>query len=217
MSAKIEQLAAALSREDIRPAAPPRMTLSAAAVVGAAFALVLTVVYLGVRPDFAAALTGHDHVIFAKLLFALGVVAAALSVLLDLSIPGRRPGGKVLNVVIPFAAIAIFAGLEAILLPVREWLHPVEHGSWFECLLKIPALAVPAFVVLVLAVRRQAPTSLVCAGAYLGLVSGGIGTLGYALHCHDDSVTFVALAYSLAVLVMVVFGAIVGPRVLRWH
>ena len=217
MSARIEQLAAALSREDVHRAAPPRRALSAAALIGAAFALVLTVAYFGVRPDLATALTGHDHVIFAKLLFALGVVAAALPVLLDLSIPGRRPGGRMLIAIIPFAAIAMFAGLEGILLPVREWLHPVEHGSWFECLWKIPALAVPAFAVLVLAVRRQAPTNLARTGAYLGLVSGGIGTLGYALHCHDDSLTFVAMAYSLAVLIMVVFGAIAGPRVLRWH
>ena len=217
MSAKIEQLAAALSCEEIHPAAPPVTTLTAAAMVGAAFALVLTIAYLGVRPDLAAALTGHDHVIFAKLLFALGVIAAALPVLLDLSIPGRRPGGKMLIVFIPFAAIAIFAGLEVIMLPVREWLHPIEHGSWFECLWKIPALSVPAFAVLALALRRQAPTSLVRTGAYLGLASGGIGMLGYALHCHDDSVTFVAIAYSLAVLMMAIFGAVIGPRVLHWR
>ena len=217
MSAKIEKLAIALSGGDLRPAAPPWKTLTTAGIAAAAFVVALSVGVLGPRPDLGPALIGHDHIVFAKLLFALAVIAAAMPVVLDLSIPGRRPDRKLLVVVIPFVAIAIFAGLEAVLLPLRAWLLPVEHASWFECLWKIPALAVPAFAVLAWAVRRQAPTNLVRTGAYLGLVSGGIGSLGYALHCHDDSLTFVAIAYSLAVLVMVVLGAVVGPRVLRWH
>lgn len=217
MSEKIEALAEALSREDIRPAAAPKVTLGAGLIVAFACALALSLVVLGARPDLVAALMGYEYIVHIKLVFALGVVAVALPIVLDLSLPGRSSSGKMLIAAIPFGAIAIVAALEVSLLPIRDWLQPVEHASWFECLWKIPALAIPAFAVLALAVRRLAPTNLVRTGAYIGLLSGGIGTLGYALHCHDDSLTFVALAYSLAVLIMVIFGAAVGPRVLRWH
>ena len=85
-----------------------------------------------------------------------------------------------------------------------------------ECLWQIPALAIPAFVILTFAVRYLAPTNLIRTGAYMGLVAGGIGAIGYAFHCHDDSVAFVAVSYTLAIAEMTVVGALLGPRILRW-
>ncbi len=67
-----------------------------------------------------------------------------------------------------------------------------------------------------LGLRRLAPVYLVRAGAYVGLLAGAIGAAGYALHCHDDSIAFVAIAYTLAMAEAVIFGAIIGPRLLRW-
>lgn len=81
----------------------------------------------------------------------------------------------------------------------------------------MPALALPAFVILTIAVRRLAPTNLIHAGAYVGLISGGVGGIGYALHCHDDSLAFVAVAYTLAISEMTILGALMGPRILHWR
>jgi hypothetical protein len=77
-------------------------------------------------------------------------------------------------------------------------------------------LGAPALIILASAVRRLAPTDLSRTGAYIGLLAGGIGAAGYALHCHHDSVAFIGIAYTLAILEIALFGALVGPRILRW-
>ena len=88
---------------------------------------------------------------------------------------------------------------------------------WLECLVSIPIIAVVPFAVLVWAVRRfAAPTDLVRTGALVGLVAGGISAMGYALHCMDDSVPFVALWYGGTIASCTLAGAVLGPRLLRW-
>jgi hypothetical protein len=81
----------------------------------------------------------------------------------------------------------------------------------------IPIIGVVPFAVLVWAVRRfAAPTDLVRTGALVGLAAGGISAMGYALHCMDDSVPFVALWYGGTIAFCTLAGALLGPRLLRW-
>jgi hypothetical protein len=80
----------------------------------------------------------------------------------------------------------------------------------------VPLLSIPAFAILIILARRLAPTNLTRAGAYIGLMAGGFGAAGYALHCGEDSMLFVATAYTLAISEMAVLGALLGPRLLRW-
>ena len=51
------------------------------------------------------------------------------------------------------------------------------------------------FAVIIWAVRQAMPTDLRRAGALAGLVAGALSATGYALHCVDDSVPFIALWY----------------------
>jgi hypothetical protein len=53
-------------------------------------------------------------------------------------------------------------------------------------------------------------------GAVAGLLAGGLAATLYATHCPDDSPLFVAIWYSLAIALVVLAGAVVGRRVLRW-
>jgi hypothetical protein len=39
---------------------------------------------------------------------------------------------------------------------------------------------------------------------------------GYALHCTDDSLPFIALWYGGAIVMCTLAGAVLGPRLLRW-
>ncbi len=57
------------------------------------------------------------------------------------------------------------------------------------------------------------PTQLATAGALAGRAAGSISALVYALHCTDDSLTFVALWYGLAIALCTVVGGLLGPRV----
>jgi len=88
---------------------------------------------------------------------------------------------------------------------------------WLQCLVSIPIIATLPFAAIVWAVRRFAsPTDLVRAGAFAGLVAGGLSAIGYALHCTDDSLPFVALWYGGTIALCTVAGAMLGPRLLRW-
>jgi hypothetical protein len=66
------------------------------------------------------------------------------------------------------------------------------------------------------ALRGLAPTRPRAAGLAAGLLAGAIGAFAYALACHEVSVAFVALWYSLGIALSGALGALLGPRLLRW-
>jgi hypothetical protein len=213
-----DDLIAALSREDPRPERfAPTSTLALATLL--ALALVLTISFALLKPRQYATvdLAPYDNMLFLKLLFALSVVASALPVARNLSIPSHPVGWVVFLAAAPFVVIMILALGQSASLPTEEWLHHMGSASWLECLWQIPALSTAAFLVLATAVRRLAPTKLVRVGASLGLMAGGIGAAAYALHCRDDAISFIAASYSLAILEAAVLGAVTGPRLLRWR
>jgi len=210
-----DELIAALGRE------PPRRlrfastaAVATAGLVALALVMTLSLTLLKSRDDLSLVLAIHDHVFLLKLVFTVAVVATTLVVVRDLSVPGRRVGRAAVFAAIPFIVVIVLALYQFATLQRNEPPHP--HDTWFECLWQIPALAVPAFVILAVTVRRLAPTNLVRTGAYIGLLAGGIGAVGYAFHCRDDDVAYVALSYTFAILEMVLIGALLGPRVLRW-
>jgi len=198
-----------------KPSRPASVIVAAAALASLVVALMLSVLWLKPRPDLAVPLIVDNHVFLLKLVFTVSVVAAALPVVRDLSIPGRRIGRASILMAIPFALIMVLVLRELGVHHAPDWPSHADH-AWLECLWQIPALAAPALIILAIAVRRLAPTNLTRTGAYIGLLAGGIGAVGYALHCHHDSVAFVGTAYTLAILETALVGALLGPRLLRW-
>lgn len=215
---RIDSLVDRLSNEDPRPSSfAPTATVMFAAIMALAVVLAASLTWLEPRADLALGLATHNYVFLLKLIFTVSVVAVAAPIVRDLSVPGRRIRRRSVLTALPFAAIMTLALLELARMPVSDWSHHVDDASWLGCLLQIAALAVPAFIILAFAVRRLAPTNLTRAGAYVGLLSGAIAAVGYTLHCHDDSLVFVAIFYTLAMLEITLIGALVGPRVLRWN
>ena len=205
-----------LGRHPPRRRVPPSSVIVvAAALLSLALALMLSISWLKPRSDLAVPLLVDNHIFLLKLVFTVSVVAAALPVVRDLSVPGRRIGRGSILMAIPFAVIMALALRERSAHQVAEWPPHADHAV-LECLWQIPVLATPALIILVFAIRRLAPTNLAGAGAYIGLLAGGIGAVGYALHCHHDSVAFVGITYTLAILETALLGALVGPRILRW-
>jgi len=214
---KTDDLVLALSRDDPRPKGfAPAVTVAVAAILSVAVVMTVSIACQSPRADLMTALRGDNHIILVKLAFTIGVVVGALPIVRALSVPGRRLGWLWILAVVPFLAIAILAAWELGFTPIREWSRQVDDAAWLECMWQIPALALPAFVILTFGVRRLAPTNLVRTGAYIGLVAGGVGGIGYVLHCHEDSLAFVAVAYTLAIIEMAVLGALAGPWALRW-
>jgi hypothetical protein len=185
-----------------------------ALVAGTTIAVGITALGLGVRADLAT----PRAVIFLvlKLTFAAGVMGVASAYLARLARPGgerRTPAGLI---AIPFAAIVLLAGISLGRAPSSHWDKMVMGDGWLECLVSIPIIAIVPFAVIVWAVRKAAPTNLVRAGAFAGLVAGAVSAVAYALHCTDDSLPFVAVWYGGTIVLCTLAGAIFGPRLLRW-
>lgn len=199
-----------------RPIFGPAVLVVICTIVALILALLLSLAWLSPRADLFAALMADNYAFLLKIAFALGVVFSALPIIRDMSIPGRRLGAWSLLALAPFGVVGVLALSESLGAHTHGPSHHADLASWVECLWQIPALSIPAFAILLIAVRSLAPTNLRLIGAYIGLAAGGIGAVGYAFHCDDDSLAFIATFYSLAIFEMAVMGALLGPRVLRW-
>jgi hypothetical protein len=189
-------------------------TLYAAIAAGSIVALGIAIVGLGFRPD----LTTTRALIFlaVKLAFAMGIVGLAMVYLTKLARPGGERRISPFVVAIPFLVVVVLAAISLGSAPRAHWDRMIVGDEWLECLLSIPIIAIVPFAVSIWAVRKAAPTNLVRAGAFAGLVAGGVSAMAYALHCTDDSLPFIALWYGGTIVLCTLAGAALGPRLLRW-
>jgi hypothetical protein len=189
-------------------------TLYVAVAVGSIVSLGLSLAGLGIRPDLMTARALIFLVV--KLSFAVGIVGLALLYLTRLARPGGERRTSSLLVAMPFLAIMVVAAISLGLAPSSHWNKMVTGDEWLECLVSVPIIAIVPFAISIWAVRRAAPTNLARAGAFAGLVAGGVSAMAYALHCTDDSLPFVAVWYGGTIVLCTLAGAALGPRLLRW-
>ena len=188
--------------------------ISIAVAAGAVIALGVALAALGIRADLTT--TRAVAFLSLKLAFEMAVVGVAARYLTKLARPGAERGISPLTIALPFAAIALFGVIGLSGAPSSHWNQMILGDEWLECLLSIPIIAVVPFAITIFAVRRAAPTNLVRAGAVAGLIAGGISAMGYALHCTDDTLPFVAVWYGGTIVLCTLAGAAFGPRLLRW-
>jgi hypothetical protein len=188
--------------------------IGAAIAAGAVAALAVMVFAFGVRADLTH--TGVLTGVVLKLAFTLAIVVVASVYLVRLARPGGERRTPIAVVIVPFAAIALLAAINLALAPMSHWEGMITGRDWLECLISIPIIAVVPFAIVTWAVRRMAPTDLVRTGALAGLVAGSLSAAGYAFHCVDDSLPFVALWYGGTIALCTLAGAKLGPRLLRW-
>ncbi|WP_181702935.1 NrsF family protein [Chthonobacter albigriseus] len=209
---KTEDLIHALAADGaVRPVSLARAFAIAGAVAVAYAGLVFAIGY-GPRPDVAAAIetVRFPLKVLTVLLFALGMARVA----------GRlaQPGAS-LPVGLAAGAVGLLAAsvaLELFLLPREAWMPALVGTNSLLCLMSIPLLGAGALAASLLALRQGAPTRPALAGAAVGLLSGAVGAVFYAVHCPDDSPLFVVTWYSLALALMTGVGALAGRLALRW-
>ena len=189
-------------------------TLCVAITAGAIVALGIAFFGLGFRAD----LTTTRALIFlvVKVAFAIGVVGLAMTYLTRLARPGGERKISPLLVAAPFLVIVALAAISLGFAPRAHWERMIIGDEWLECLLSIPIIAIVPFAVSIWAVRKGAPTNLSRAGAFAGLIAGGVSAMAYALHCTDDSLPFIAIWYGGTIVMCTLAGAALGPRLLRW-
>lgn len=189
-------------------------TMSVAVLVGAAAALGAALFALGVRADLSE--PGAVAYLPLKLVFTLGTLVLTSIALTKLARPGGEQRTPLALVALPFVVIMLLAAISLAAAPSSHWERMIVGDRWLECLLSIPIIAIMPFAAIIWALRRTAPTDLVRTGAIAGLVAGAVSATGYALHCMDDSLPFVALWYGGTIVLCTLAGATLGPRLLRW-
>ncbi|SHK18595.1 hypothetical protein SAMN05444159_2648 [Bradyrhizobium lablabi] len=189
-------------------------TLYVALAAGSIVALGIALAGLGVRPDLMTARA--FAFLLLKLAFTVGIVGVASTYLTRLARPGGERKTSAVLVAIPFGAIAVLSVISLGFAPSSHWEKMLVGDQWLECLLSIPIIAIVPFAAAIWAVRRAAPTNLGRAGAFAGLIAGGVSAMAYALHCTDDSLPFVAVWYGGTIVLCTLAGAALGPRLLRW-
>lgn len=201
---------------DLRPVRPGAMRnrLLLGLAAGVVVATLLMLVWLGLRPDLAAAVT--TPIFWLKFAFALALSIAGFAAALRLS----RPGGSLrvpLRWTTAIVAATAIAGMVQLLLAPPEAVRAlVLGGSALVCPFYIVALSLPVLIGNVVMMRRLAPTNLTAAGFAAGLLAGGAGAWVYAFHCTESGLPFITLWYSAGILATALLGALIGRWLLRW-
>jgi hypothetical protein len=182
--------------------------------VGAAAVMLATV---GPRADLQTG--AHLEWTALKLVLPLSVIALGAPFLVRTMRPGLENKTNWPLVFLPFV-MAIAAGL-VMLLIVRPqaWIEMLLGSSQIaspRCFLCILSFAAIPLAALVWAVRDGAPTQLEVSGALAGMIAGGLGAAAYAFNCDSDTIPFITIWYSAAILLCTFIGTRLGPRLLRW-
>ncbi len=185
-----------------------------AIVAGAAAAAATVYLVLGPRAELTT--VGSFTPPTLKVIFTFMILVPASIYLIRLARSGQERKSSVALVALPVIAVILLAVLSLAFAPSSHWNRMILGDQWLECLISIPLIAIVPFFFIVWTVRRMAPTDLARTGAFAGLVAGCLSATGYALHCVDDSVPFVALWYGGTIALCTFAGWKLGPRLLRW-
>ncbi len=191
-----------------------RVALVSALAAGGSIAFCLVLAIFGLpKSQF-----GTEYVVLqlVGLAFTCGVVLAGASYLFRAARPGDSGRASFIIIIILFlviflAAIVMLAFAHA---AVRE--EMLFGQQWVPCLICIPLFAIAPFALLVLALRKEAPTDLTWTGAVAGLVAGALGATAFAFHHPGVSIPFIALWYGASIIFCAIIGGALGPRLLRW-
>lgn len=158
----------------------------------------------------------HTLVPWMKLAYALALVGGAALLTSRLARPIARlqvPAAVVLAVI---GAMVATGAVSLSMTPEDARAQAVFGQTWLVCPWVLMGISTPALVGILWVLRCLAPTQLRTAGFAGGLLAGAIGAAGYSLACPESSAAFVAIWYTLGILLTGVVGAAIGGRVLRW-
>ncbi|MFK0310012.1 DUF1109 domain-containing protein [Pseudomonas sp. NPDC090233] len=185
-----------------------------ALLAGVLAALLMTIALYGVRSDLAE--VARTPLFWAKLALPGSLALLALWLTQRLARPGVRGGAAWGLLGLPLLVVWLGAAITLSGAPVEARAELIFGRTWRTCALNIALLCVPVFIAVTWALRGLAPTRLRQAGSAGGLLAGSTATLAYCLHCPEMQVPFWGAWYVLGMALPTLFGAALGPRLLRW-
>jgi hypothetical protein len=181
---------------------------------GALVSFAAMVLWLGIRPDMADAMTTGAY--WMKFFYTLLFAAAGFWTIERLARPGASSRRQMILEALPFALIALLALVRLALVPAAMRMPMAMGHSSHVCPWRIVILALPVFAGTFWSLRKLAPTRPVISGLAAGLAAGALGAFIYAFHCDESAAAFVALWYTLGIGLVGLAGALLGRFLLRW-
>ncbi|MEK1889769.1 MAG: DUF1109 domain-containing protein [Phyllobacterium sp.] len=174
----------------------------------------LMYLWLGLRPDMAAA--AGTMPFWIKFAYTLALACAGVWAVKRIA----HPLGSIrINVALIAGAIVVISFLafaQLAVTPPERYMAMMKGRTISVCTFNIVMLSLPLLIAAFWVLRGLAPTRLTVAGAAAGLAAGAIASFVYSFHCDESGMPFVAVWYTLGVMVTGLIGAIVGRYVLRW-
>ena len=205
----IARLAADL--KPVRPMAMRRLLIGALLLSGV-LAVLAMLMLLGMRPDMETAAV--TMIYWTKFSYTLALALLSLAATLVLARPDGSTRWPWLAAV---ALLALLLVLAIIQLARADDMMPMIMGSSIiRSLTYIPILSLPVLLASMLALRRMAPTRPALAGFAAGIMAGSTGAWIYAFACTETGMMFLALWYTLAIMLVGAVGAVLGKFLLRW-
>ncbi|WP_110996098.1 DUF1109 domain-containing protein [Pseudomonas sichuanensis] len=177
-------------------------------------AVLMTVAIYGIRSDLGE--VARTPLFWAKVALPASLALLGLWLTQRLARPGVKGGALWGLLGLPLVLVWLGAAISLLGTPVEARADLVLGRTWRTCALNIALLSLPCLIAVFWALRGLAPTRLRQAGAAGGLLAGSTATLAYCLHCPEMGVPFWGLWYVLGMLLPVLMGAAIGPRLLRW-
>lgn len=210
---KTDDLIAALST-DLPPARRVDRRLLLSLAPAGLVVLAVVGLWLGFRADLMEAMRGP--VFWAKAAYTTAMAVAGFWLLDRLGRPGASPRGPLILLAVTLSSVLALALFELVNMPMPDRMPAVMGDSARLCAPNIAVLSLVATPFVFAAASAFAPTRPALAGAAAGLLTGGLATTLYGLHCPEHTAAFVALWYTLGMAVAVAGGAVIGRFTLRW-
>lgn len=197
----------------VRPMAMQRLLLGAVLLSGIV-ATVAMVMWLGMRPDMDTATATMNF--WTKFTYTLSVAVLGGVATLALA----RPDGRTrwpLRIALGLLALLVVGAFIQLATASPDDLMPLVIGtSSLVCPWRIVVLGLPILFGSILVLRRFAPANPTLAGFAAGIMAGGAGAWIYAFACAETGMMFLALWYTLGILIVGAIGAVLGRFLLRW-
>jgi len=202
-----------LAREAAEEEASQGLRFQRLLLLAAGFSLMLSITLalgvFGIRPSLPAVLAGAPFLF--KLATMLLLAVGGLALVGHAGEPGT--GRSAWMMLIPgFLLLAMGLALDGSGFP----LFGHHGGAVPSCVAAIVLLSLPALATSLGVLKRGVPVQPLRAGLAAGFLAGTIGGAAYAFVCTNDGALFVAVWYGLSVLLVALFGAAIGARVLAW-
>jgi hypothetical protein len=184
------------------------------ALAAAAVSVGMVVGLFGLRPDLAAGSVNPMHLIATGLFLGLALAATVTVVVMSRPQVGSHHNGwhwaAAMAALLPVAGMIVGISRGGDMLSAES----IRHGA--ECFAIGGAASALVFAMLVMWLRRGAPTAPGSAGLVAGVASGAFGIFAFSLYCADNNIVHIGLWHSAVVLAMAAVGRVLVPRLIRW-